>query len=169
MNLKLILLVSIFQLVIVTRIEGQDNLCREGRCCNATLEYKNRCYELTQISNDENGTSELRCVRKLKMDALFNCEDSLNRPSRASTLEWAVCTFVIAAFIVNLICFYRNMRRTKYILKQIESLKEMSQHQALKEEKTVEENNSSEDMAMVSNEHQKMNENIDLEEIKSTR
>ena len=53
------------------------------------------------------------------------------------------------------------------LLKQIETLKEMSKGQALKEEKTVEENNSSEDMAMVSNEHQNMNENIDLEEIKS--
>ena len=59
------------------------------------------------------------------------------------------------------------------LLKQIETLKEMSKGQALKEEKTVEENKSSEDMSSrhklptVSNEHQYINENIDLEEIKS--
>ena len=171
MNLKLIVLVPIFQLIVVTRIEGQNNLCNEKSCCNVNLYYEKRNFVLSQIPNNQGSTFELRCVFKEKMDALFKCEDSINTRHCAYTpLELAVCISVIAAFIVNVICFYRNRRRTKLILKllkQIETLKEMSKGQALKEEKTVEENNSSEDMAMVSNEHQKMNENIDLEEIKS--
>ena len=155
MNLKLIVLVPIFQLIVVTRIEGQDNLCNAKSCCNVNLYYEKRSYVLSQIPNNQGSTFELRCVFKEKMDALLKCEDSINSRHAYTPLELAVCVVVIAAFIVNVICFYRNRRRTKLILKllkllkQIETLKEMSKGQALKEEKTVEENNSSEDMAMV--------------------
>ena len=153
MNFELIVLsVSILQIVIVTRIEGRQGVYDLS---NSNLYFEGNIWVLEDIPNNHDGF-ELRCFSKRKAD---NCTRCLHHTTRASTtLEYAVCVFVIVAFIANLICFYRNMNRTKYIVKQIENLNlgGMKECQIPKYQRNV---------AMVSNDHLNVEENIDSEKV----
>ena len=118
MNLKLIALFSILQLM-VNRIEGEENICNQNRCCNVNLYRQNNNWVLTEIPSpnpNNRDTFELRCFNKERAD---NCKRSEMARQASTKIEFILLVVIIVGLLINVVFFFLNWRRDKRNMKRM--------------------------------------------------